>query len=72
MKKLLLSAVLGVVLCGGVADVNAKEFKGDFDKRPSIEEIKKHEEVFAQKLGLSEEQKTKAENLRKEARKKMR
>ena len=43
MKKMLLSAVCAVVLFG-VADVNAKGPRGDFDGRPSIEEIKKHEE----------------------------
>ena len=69
MKKMLLLAVCAVVLSGGV--VNAKEHREDFDKRPPIEEIKKHEEMFAQKLGLSEEQKQKAEDLRKEGRKKM-
>ena len=71
MKKILLMAVCAVVLSGGVADVNAKGPKGDFDKRPSIEEIKKHEEMFAQKLGLTDEQKEKAEILREAGRKKM-
>ena len=42
MKKLLLLAVFSVVLCGGT--VEAKESRGYFDKRPSIEEMKKHEE----------------------------
>ena len=69
MKKLLLLAVFSVVLSGGV--VEAKEARGDFDKRPSIEEIKKHEEMFAQKLGLTDEQKEKAKELRQEGRKKM-
>ena len=69
MKKILLLAVCAVVLSGGV--VNAKDLREDFDKRPPIEEIKKHEEMFAQKLGLSDEQKQKAEDLRKESRKKM-
>ena len=71
MKKLLLSAVCAIVLCGGIADVNAKGPNGDFDRRPSIEEMKKHEEMFAQKLGLSDEQKTKAEELGKAGREKM-
>ena len=71
MKKLLLSAVCAVVLFGGAADVSAKESKGDFDGRPSIEEMKKHEEMFAEKLGLSKEQKEKAKELRQEGRKKM-
>ena len=71
MKKLLLVAVCVSVLSGGITGVNAKEPKGDFDKRPPIEEIKKHEEKLALKLGLNEEQKQKAEELRKEGRKKM-
>ena len=69
MKKLLLLAVFSVVLCGGT--VEAKESRGDFDKRPSIEEMKKHEEMFANKLGLSEEQRAKAKELREAGRKKM-
>lgn len=69
MKKLLLLAVFSVVLCGGT--VEAKEPRGDFDKRPSIEEMKKHEEMFANKLGLSEEQRAKAKELREAGRKKM-
>ena len=69
MKKMLLLAVFSVVLCGGT--VEAKELRGDFDKRPSIEEMKKHEEMFANKLGLSEEQRAKAKELRDVGRKKM-
>ena len=71
MKKLLLSAVCAVVLFGGAADVSAKGPKGDFDGRPSIEEMKKHEEMFAEKLGLSKEQKEKEKELKQEGRKKM-
>lgn len=71
MKKMLLSAVCAIVLCNGIVNVNAKETKSDFDNRPSIEEVKKHQEKFASKLGLSEEQKEKAKELRKEGRKKM-
>ncbi len=71
MKKMLLLAIFSVVLSGGVAEADAKGPKGDFDRRPSIEEIKKHEEKFAEKLGLSKEQKEKAKELRQEGRKKM-
>ena len=52
MKKLLLSAVCAVVLFGGVADVNAKGPRGDFDGRPSIEEMKK---VWAEFKGYPQE-----------------
>ena len=71
MKKMLLLAIFSVGLSGGVADVSAKGPIGDFDGRPSIEEMKKHEEMFAEKLGLSKEQKEKAKELRQEGRKKM-
>ena len=71
MKKLLSFVVCAVVLSGTVVEVSAKGPRPEFDKRPSIEEIKKHEEMFAKKLGLTDEQKEKAEALRKEGREKM-
>ena len=71
MKKLLSLVVCAIVLSGGVSDVCAKDHRVEFGKRPSMEEIKKHEEMFAEKLGLSKEQREKAEVLRKNGRKKM-
>lgn len=70
MKKVMLTAVCMSVLLGGALCADAKDNEHKFDKRPPIEMVK-HQEKLAEKLKLSEEQKEKADEIRRDGRKKM-
>lgn len=71
MKKMLITTVCVAVLSVSAAWANPEVKGGEFDKRPSIEMMKKHGEKLAEKLKLTEEQKVKAEKIRENGRKKM-
>ena len=71
MKKLLVATVCVAVMSVNMAWANPDHKKTEFDKRPSVEMMKKHHEKLAEKLKLSEEQKIQAEKIRENGREKM-
>lgn len=77
MKKILLTAVCIAVLSGGLASVKAEEIKNVRNETPKVEMtepkkgmVKRHEKL-AERLKLTDEQKTKADEIRKAGREKM-
>ena len=71
MKKMLITTVCVAMMSVNVAWASPEVERGEFDKRPSVEMMKKHGEKLAEKLKLTDEQKQMAEKIRENGRAKM-